>query len=432
MKGNPLGLGYNTGNAKSGFWRNFSHPLRQGIKTGNHSQLLSLNGTPEVVVNARIPPTRPACPFGWKYDMEDKMNHRALFTILIGATALSVFPVQPRASAQETLTFWNYQPGTGGTRQPRTGTSGHFVKLAGPTTVGGPLVPGSTIAVQTSMPSTYPSASPLLHYGLAYISITGGAEGGISVFPDASGTLPLTVNVTLPNTPNPQIAVNVYYFPEGGGPCPPGMVCGTEYIDEFGEVQGTLLNDTFVNVFIPPATTPNAALTTTGNVDGTVSTGNNAVRINADPITPTGGSFDKWVSGPGGTVSANNLNVGRGTTAYAMALYHSSCPDGYYWNPSATISQCSLIPVCPEGQAWNATTDKCAPVTGKCPPACRNGCYLPYIGPQGQPIWNCKPPSGCNMHCPSGQYCSEVGVECNCLRCTPIGQVPQSGNHPVQ
>jgi hypothetical protein len=363
--------------------------------------------------------------------MEVKMKQQALLAMLIGATALTVFPAQPRASAQETLTLWHYQPGTGGTRQPRTGTGGHFATLAGPTVVGGALTPGATIPVQTSMPSTYPSATPGLHYGLAYISITGGAEGGISVFPDAGGTLPLTVNVTLPTTPNPQIAVNVYYFPEGGGPCPPGAVCGNAYIDEFGEEQGTLLSDTFVNVFIPPALTANAGLTSTGNVNGVVSTGSNAVRINADSTTPTGGSFDKWVSGPGGTVSGNNLNVGHGTTMYALALYHSSCPDGYYWNPSATVSQCIKIPTCLNGQAWNATADKCEPVAGKCPPACKNGCYLPYIGPHGQPIWNCKPPAGCNMHCPAGQYCSEVGYECNCLRCTPIGEAPSTGFHPM-
>jgi len=336
----------------------------------------------------------------------------------------------PRASAQETLTLWHYQPGTGGTRQPRTGTGGNFVTFGGPTMVGGALIPGATIPVQTSMQSKYPSANPAIYYVLAFVSITGGAEGGISVFPDAGGTLPLTVSVTLPNTPNPQIAVNAYYFPEGGS-CPPGAVCGDAYIDEFGETQGTLLNDTFVNVFIPPATTPNAGLTTTGNVDGVVSTGYNAVRINADSTTPTGGSFDRWVSGPGGTISGNDLDVGLGTVVYALALYHGACPSGYYWNPSATISQCTIIPTCPVNEAWNATTDKCEPVSGKCPPACKNGCYLPYIGPYGQPVWNCKPPIGCNMHCPAGQFCSVVGVECNCLRCTPIGEAPEPVYHPM-
>jgi len=359
------------------------------------------------------------------------MNHRALLAILIGATALSVFPDQPRASAQESLSFWYYQPGSGGTRQPRTGTSGHFVRIAGPTPVGGALVSGSTIAVQTSMPGTYPSPSPELHYALAYVSITGGAEGGITVFPDAGGTLPLTVNVTLPTTPNPQVAVNVYYFPVGGGPCPPGATCGVVYIDEFGDLQGTLLNDTFVNVYIPPSTTANPGLTTTGNVNGAVSTAGNAVRINADATTPTGGNFDRWVTGSGGIISGNDLNVGRGTTAYALALYGASCPDGYYWNPSTTISQCTLIPTCPAGQVWNTSTKKCAPGNSGCPASCPYGCYPPHIGPHGEPpVAICRPQSGCNAHCPAGQYCSEMGVECNCLRCTPNGQVPSTGNKP--
>jgi len=261
------------------------------------------------------------------------MNHRALQAILIGVTALTVFPVTPRASAQETLTYWYYQPGTGGTRIPRTGTSGHFVTLAGPTVVGGTLTPGATIPVQTSFPSTWTSSTnPASQYALAFVSINGGAEGGISIFPESNGTLPLTVNVILPNTSKPQIIVDVYYFPVGG-PCPTGESCGGgsgAAIDEFGEIQGTLLNDIFVNINVPSDTSLDASYTTTGNVDGTVTTTNYAVQINADTTTPTGGNFDRWVSGPGGTIgsSATDLNVGKGVDDYALAFYHSTCPEG--------------------------------------------------------------------------------------------------------
>jgi hypothetical protein len=334
------------------------------------------------------------------------MNQRTILATLIGAAALSVLPAMPRASAQEALTYWYYQPGTAGTRQPRTGTGGHFVKLAGPTQVGGALVPGATIPVQTSVPSTYPSGTPGLNYALAFLDIQGGVAGDITVFPGPGGALPLTVDAVLPNTPNPQLAVNVYYFPDGGGPCPPGETCGTAYIDEFGEIQGTLLDDTFVNVFIPPATTADAALTKTGNVDGTVLTGNNAVRINADGTTPTGGNFDRWVSGVGGTISGNDLNVGQGTTSYSLALYHSPCPSGYYWNPSATISQCSALPSppkCPGDEVWNAYLKRC-------------------VNPPGG--------GGCNMRCPAGQSCTVVGFECNCLRCSGGGG-PLPENHPM-
>jgi len=357
------------------------------------------------------------------------MNHRAITALLLGATALLIFPLMPRASAQETLSYWYYQPGSGGTRQPRTGTSGHFVRIAGPTTVGGALAPNSTVAVQTSMPSSYPSPTPGLHYALAYISITGGIEGGMSVFPDAGGTLPLTVNVTLPGTPNPQIAVNVYYFPVGGGPCPPGQVCGAAYIDEFGDLQGTLLNDTFVNVYIPPSATPNPGLTNSGNVNGTVSTGSNAVRINALATTPTGGSFDRWVSG-GGTVSGNDLNVGHGAVVYALALYDAACPNGYYRNPSATISQCSRIPPCPTGQYWNTTTHSCATPNTGCPKSCIYGCFPPRIGPHGEPpVAVCRPQPGTCLAvdatngCAANQYClvhGTGGTNCNCLKCAPV------------
>jgi len=332
------------------------------------------------------------------------MNQRTILAVLVGAAALSVFPAMPRASAQEFLSYWYYQPGSGGTRQPRTGTSGHFVKFAGPTQVGPQsLAPyaGKSINVQTQVPNTYPSGTPGLIYTLAYVSIQGSAEGDITVFAGPTGIFPMTVDVVLPNTPNPQLAVNAYYFLQGGPPCPTGQTCGTAYIDEFGETQGALLSDTFVNVFIPPATTPNAALTQTGNVDGTVSTGNNAVRINADATVPAGGSFDRWVSGVGGTINKNDLNAGRGTTSYALALY-SNCPSGYYLNSNGTISQCSVLPAsnCSDDEVWNAHLKKCVPS------------------------------QHCNMTCPSGQHCVAVGFECDCIKCSG-GGVPGPANHPM-
>ena len=364
------------------------------------------------------------------------MNQRTLLAILIGATALSVFPDQPRASAQETLTYWYYQPGTGGTRIPRTGTSPHFVTLAGPTVVGGALTPGATIPVQTSFPSTWTTpTTPPQQYGLAFVSINGGAEGGISVFPSSSGTLPLTVNVILPSTPKPQIEVDVYYFPEGG-PCTNPAGCGGggsgAAIDEWGEIQGTLLDDNFVNVFTTPPLTASPALTGTGNRLGSVLTTNSAVQIDADATTMTGGNFDRWVSGPGGTISASNLSVGKGADDYALALYDTSCPAGYTWTPSATISQCTPTPApptCPKGYLWNPNTKKCVPASGGCPKSCVYGCYLPFIEPNGQEVWNCKPApgtctrAGATNGCGANQYCSTPGpggTDCNCLKCSPV------------
>jgi len=381
------------------------------------------------------------------------MNHRAILAILIGATALSVFPAQPRASAQETLTFWYYQPGTSGaTRQPRTfGTGGHFMMLFGPATPAGvTLTPGTTVSLSMNQVSATwsPSTTSQTQYALAYvnITITGGVEGDITVFPDTHGNLPSTVNVTLPNTPNPQIFVNAYYFPAGGDGCPPGSICppGTNaYIDEFGETQGTTLDDTFVKVFIPPAFLSNPGLTNSGNVDGTVDTTNNTVRINAlqtaipfntNPMKPTGGSFDRWVSGPGGTIGSNpnDLKVGRGKSVYALALYRSSCPNNYYWNQSPTISQCMQIPTCLPGQYWNPTAKTCMPRIGECPSVCHNRCSPQVIGSNGAIIMGCPLPLSCDIGCPGG-ICTAteiVGDKCQCISCVPIAFAIRPGVGP--
>ncbi|MGD0546518.1 MAG: hypothetical protein ABR991_01665, partial [Terracidiphilus sp.] len=88
-------------------------------------------------------------------------------------------------------------------------------------------------------------------------------------------------------------------------------------IDEFGETQGTLLSDTFVQVNVPANTNQNANFTDSGNMNGTVNTSMYAVQINADPTpfvypsntppTPTTEIFDRWVTGPGGTVTTSSL-----------------------------------------------------------------------------------------------------------------------------
>lgn len=337
------------------------------------------------------------------------MNHRILWSMLMCATALSVFPTQPRAEAQETLTYWYYQPASSGaTRQPRTGNSAHFVVFDGPVTVGGALTSGANNNIETGVTNTWVNTSvmPPVTYTVAFVSINGGAAGDITVFPDSGGNLPLSVSVPIPNTANPQIAVNAYYFPSGGAPCPPNIVCGSgAAIDQFGELQDALLDDTFVNVYIPPAIVLDLGLTTTGNVDGTVATTNNAVRINADQTTPTGGTFDRWVTAPGGKIGADphDLDIAAGTDDYALALYHSTCPAGSAWTTTPTISQCAMNPACPSGEYWNPTLKRCV------------------ISRTPGPI--------CHM-CARGQVCTEVGVECNCLRCTPAGQSPQPF-HPM-
>jgi hypothetical protein len=366
--------------------------------------------------------------------LEVKMRNRSMLAFLMCASALSAFTVLPRAHAQESLTYFYYQPESGGKRIPHTGTPARFVILAGPTTVGGPLSPGTNVAVQTGMPSTYTNSSG--SYGLAYVNITGGAGGGISVFPDANGNLPLTVSVPLPQSSNPQINVNAYYFPISSGPghpcnppCPTGSAAS---IGEFSDTSGMLLWDYFVNVYIPPSNTANTSLTNQGNVYGSVPTTGSAVLINAYQTTVSGGMFDKWVSGPGATAGSPNqydLGAPMGSNAYALALYHSACPSGFYWNSTSTISQCSQIN-CAAGKVWDSATNQCVIPTGGCPKSCTFGCYLPtYNQTTGQPVWVCKPPpgqctqAGATAGCAAGQYCSVPGAggtECNCLKCSPV------------
>jgi hypothetical protein len=234
---------------------------------------------------------------------------------------------------------------------------------------------------------------------LAYVNIYGGAGGGITVFPGAN-----VYFVMVPVQSSAQnIAVQYVYFPAGGGSrCAPNTVCGTGAdIDEFSETLGTLIDDKFVNVFTPPtSTTANTSLTTTANVSGTVATTDGGVRINAlnPPVpyqnNPSGGTFDKWTTGPGGTIgsSQQDLVVNQQTNDYALALYRSTCPAGYYWNPSPTISQCSSIPPCTGKGVWNPATRQCQVVVAStCPKDCKFGCYLPYVSPSGQVVWNCKP-----------------------------------------
>jgi hypothetical protein len=351
--------------------------------------------------------------------MEDRMIRKTLLTVLLSATALCLFPDQPRANAQETITYWYYQPATAGaTRQPRTGNSAKFVAFYGPVTEGGPWTPGANNNVFTGATKSWPvpNTNPQITYNLAFVSITGGAGGDITVFPDSTGNVPVITSVPVPNTANTLIAVNAYYFPSGGSPCPPNVVCGSGAdIDEFGELQGGLIDDTFVSVVVPADPALNPAYTTSGNVDGSVATTNYAVSIDAlqptytftTPPTATAEIFDRWVTSPGGTIGspANDLLVGKQTDDYALALYHSSCPSGSTWSSTPGISQCVLNPVCQNGFFWNVTLKKCMPIK--------------------------TPGPVCHM-CAKGQVCTEVGVECNCLRCTPEGQGPQPIHPMVQ
>ena len=270
------------------------------------------------------------------------MKNLFVVASLIGAVASALFSL-PCSAATETQKVIYFQPPSGGTRIPHTGNSGGFVTLN---------VPGFPI-VDPSVPAgSHPVllvAEPTLmidgtNYALAFASILGSNEGGVTAFPNASGFLPFSVPVDVGSA---NLTVNYVYFPVGGGgPCltPP---CGSgAWIGEMDEMSGDLLWDYFVTVYSPQsATSPDTGLTNSGNIYGTVSTTapNPGVRINAYATTTTGGNFDRWSSEPvmPNMPSSRDLDVNSQTSTIALAAYHSNCPPGYSWSPSQYVSQCT-------------------------------------------------------------------------------------------
>lgn len=92
---------------------------------------------------------------------------------------------------------------------------------------------------------------------------------------------------------------------------------------------------------------PNAdpTLTRNGNLYGVVNNTDNDVRISAYQNTASG-NFDRWVSGQGTTTTPNSLDLieNKLVDDSAIALYHSTCPPGYTWNQTSTVSQCLPTP----------------------------------------------------------------------------------------
>ena len=358
------------------------------------------------------------------------MKQLRLFTTLVGCAVIALSSARC-AAQQETGNYLYYQASSGQQTRYPTRTSGSGTLAALPSPCPQTYTQPATPEVVTATQQTCKIGGTV--YSLAYVSVTGSQTGGITVFPDGNGNIVSPIQVKLGQA---NIVVNYVYFPAGGGACPPNQICPTgAAIDEFSETQGALENDLFVTVYSPIGSSqPDSTLTTTGNDYGAVATTNGSVQIGALQGTPNGGIFDRWVTGPGGTIVAgtSNLDVGALTDDYALALYRVACPDGYYWNPTATISQCIPVPVC-SGGVWNSSTDQCQPVN-TCPTDCLYGCNKPQATPQG-PVWTCKPPPGAvctsaqaSSGCGKNQYCAEPGeaigqslAKCRCLECAAIG-----------
>ena len=189
---------------------------------------------------------------------------------------------------------YNYVYFQGGphTRQPRSVTGyGGFQPIGNLSGAAGTLQSQTPFSPPSgSLPLTTTVGTTIYHF--AFVNVSGGTEGGQTSF--NAGTPP---QVTVGTAP---IVVLVVYLPSGsiGGPGTSGAS-----IDAFDESTGSLVDDTFVSV------TPNAALTSGGNVDGWVPT-TNTETITADAvITPTQADFDKWV----------NLGTGQASSAAAFS-----------------------------------------------------------------------------------------------------------------
>ncbi|MGA2293396.1 hypothetical protein [Bradyrhizobium sp.] len=226
------------------------------------------------------------------------MKRIDLPALLLGSLLTSLYAIPPTVAATMTEVSVFYQPPTSSAgRQPRTGSGGQLVTVPNSGfPLGGPLSGPSTSAPTNAEPTISVGTTT---YNLAFISISGGAAGGITVFPGANI---FSVAVPLQDPPQNILVENVYFPVSGSGPpCPPNTVCGSgANIDEFSETLGTLVDDTFVNVFTPPASpNPNVMVTKTANASGSVNTTNQSVRISAiTPATqfentPTGGNFDR-------------------------------------------------------------------------------------------------------------------------------------------
>jgi hypothetical protein len=250
-------------------------------------------------------------------------------------------------SVSVTYDYVYFAGGSGHTRQPRSTTGpGGFTLIYSQS--GGTLQTGDIFSA-SSQPGTLTEGgstmppTPAKTYTFAFTNVSGGTPVGqttpssVTSFSSSESTPQVTVG-------SDPIVVLVVYVPtgEGGG----GGGSGAS-IDSFDEATGQLFDDTFVTVSPDPGGPP-PPLTTSGNVDGYVSTANTETITALTPTSPTGVDFDQWVllypqagsrfeEGPKGpivvtvfpqgiNVSGTNLTVDSGTSVYALAFYKAPPP----------------------------------------------------------------------------------------------------------
>jgi hypothetical protein len=119
-------------------------------------------------------------------------------------------------------------------------------------------------------------------YNFAFVSVSGAADGGPTWFQNTTSP-----SLTVGSSP---ITVLIVYVSAGGG----GSSANGVSIDAFDVTTGSLVSDTFVSVSPDPGGPP-PPLTTSGNVDGWVSTAGSAETISAYMhIVPTNVDFLRW------------------------------------------------------------------------------------------------------------------------------------------
>ena len=138
-------------------------------------------------------------------------------------------------------------------------------------------------------------------------------------------------------------------------------------------------------------------------------TGTLNVTLQVVPVNPRA-KFDVAIDGTGQLSRAtNNASTGPlaiasgahlvsatpspGTIGHYSISFSGACQPGgavtLQFGNSATCTVTARLEVCPVGLVWNPVAGVCQRFPS-CPSACKFGCYVPEITPQG-PVWRCKP-----------------------------------------
>lgn len=368
---------------------------------------------------------------------------RKPFSIRLSWVVAALFALSPLQALAANLTYSRYYyqpPGANATRIPRSTNDGGWRPLDQQSG------PGLSNNQTTKIPNdaTYATSTTTINnapYVLVSATVTGGQQGAATVYSPLPAFIPVTVGTA-------DITVAYYYIPVPvpGPPCtaPPCAGGSQVVIDEISDDTGALLDDDFVQVFIPPGA-GFASDTPTKNANnlGTVDTGQDTqIRADDQPVDPstqktrTSLIFDRWVgstlSSTGAPVTViqgngqRNLDVDKGQTGYFLAHYRNFCPTGFHFVASANASECvpdnctasqnwdpatNTCVTCSPNTLWDPTKNQCEEISSsyKCPDLCPNRCL---VIPEKALFGQLNPPPDCP---------SEVFLVCRNTEGYPLG-----------